>query len=107
MLKKFPLEKITSQKCSFFSQPPTHRSFTFNLRLLCKPKRKFVLSKNVCGIFHFRFRFAFIKIQFLVRSKERSFWLYNAIAPSKIKMIEKAHRHLLADLNTTGSFKIQ
>ena len=36
-------------------------SFTFNLQLLYELKHKVCLSKTVCAIFHFRFRFAFIR----------------------------------------------
>ena len=64
MLKKFPSNKINGTKYALFfiSRAPTHHSFTFNLRFLYEPKHKVCLSKTVCGIFHFRFRFAFIKV---------------------------------------------
>ena len=47
MLKKFPSEKINVTKNALFfpSQAPPHHSFTF-----------------MCGIFHFRFRFVFIRV---------------------------------------------
>ena len=35
-------------------------SFTFDLRFLYELKHKVRLSKTVCGIFHFQFRFVFI-----------------------------------------------
>ena len=58
MLKKCP----SVQKTLFFlSQATTHHSFTFNLRFLCELNHKIRASKIVCGIFHFRFRFVFIK----------------------------------------------
>ena len=44
----------------FFSQAPTHHSFTFNLQLLYKLKHKVHLSKTVCGIFHFQSCFFFL-----------------------------------------------
>ena len=38
-------------------------SFTsINMRFLNEPKYKVLLSKTVCRIFHFRFRFVFIKV---------------------------------------------
>ena len=35
--------------------------FTFNLRFLNELKHKVRLSETLCGIFHFRFGFVFIK----------------------------------------------
>ena len=69
MLKKFPLDKINGIKTALFflSQAPTHHSFTFNLRFLYELKHKVRLSKTVCGIFHFRFRFVFIKVYTFVQ----------------------------------------
>ena len=53
---------------SFFRlQAPTHQSFTFNLRFLYELKQKVCLSKTVCGISHFRFRFVFIKVYIFVQ----------------------------------------
>ena len=64
MLKKFPSDKINGTKNALFflSRAPTHHSFTFNLRFLYELKHKVRLSKTVCGIFHFRLRFVFIKV---------------------------------------------
>ena len=69
MLKKFPSDKINGTKNALFflSRAPTHHSFTFNLRFLHELKHKVCLSKTVCGIFHFRFRFVFIKSYIFVR----------------------------------------
>ena len=60
MLKKIPSDKRNGTKNALFflSRAPTHHSLTFNLRFLYELKRKVRLSKIVCGIFHFRFRFA-------------------------------------------------
>ena len=60
MLKKFPLDKIngTENDLFFLSRATIHYSFTFDLRFSYELKHKFRLSKTVCGIFHFRFRFA-------------------------------------------------
>ena len=63
MLKKsVPSGKINGAK-NFLSRAATHHSFIFNFRFLCELKVR--LSKNVCGIFHFRFGFVFIKAIFL------------------------------------------
>ena len=69
MLKKIPSDKIKGTKMpSFFlSRAPTHHSFTFNLRFLYELKHKVRLSKTVCGIFHLRFRFVFIKVYIFVQ----------------------------------------
>ena len=63
MLKKFPLDKINGAKniLFFLSQAPSHHSFTFNL-FLYGLKHKVRLSKTVRAIFHFQFRFVFIKV---------------------------------------------
>ena len=63
MLKKFPLDKLNGTENAFFLwRAPTHHSFTFNLRFLYELKQKVRLSKTVCGIFHLRFRFVFVKV---------------------------------------------
>ena len=64
MLKRFPSDKKNGTKNALFflSRAPTHHSFTFNSRFLYELKNKVHLSKIVCGIFHCRFRFAFIKV---------------------------------------------
>ena len=69
MLKKFPSDKINGTKSDFFFplRAPTFHSFTFNLRFLFELKHKVRLSKTVCGIFHFRFRFAFIRVYIFVQ----------------------------------------
>ena len=63
MFKKFPSDKINGTK-NALSRAPTHHSSTFNLRLLYELVR---LSKTVCGIFHFRFCFIFIKVYIFVQ----------------------------------------
>ena len=69
MLKKFPSDKINGTKNVFFflSRAPAHHSFTFNLRFGYELKHKFRLSKTVCEIFNFRFRFVFIKVYISVQ----------------------------------------
>ena len=69
MLKKIPSDKINGTKNALFflSRAPTHHSFTFNLRFLYELKHKVRLSKTVCGNFHFRVRFAFIKVYIFVQ----------------------------------------
>ena len=63
MLKKFPSDKINGTKNALFflSRAPTHHSLAFNLRFLYELKHKVCLSKTVCGIFHYQFRFVFFK----------------------------------------------
>ena len=69
MLKIFPSDKINGTKNALFFllRAPTHLSFTFNMRFLYELKYKVRLSKTVCGIFHFRFRFVFIKVYIFVQ----------------------------------------
>ena len=100
MLKKFSLEKINGTKnvLFFLLQAPTHHSFTFNLRFLYELKHKVCLSKTVCEIFHFRFRFAFIKVYVCVQQNTWTLWLKNVTIPIKIKTIEKQSTVLLLDL---------
>ena len=64
MLKKFPSDKINGTKNTIFFllRAPTHHSLTFNLRFLYELKHKARPSETVCGIFHFRSRFVFIKV---------------------------------------------
>ena len=61
MLKKFLSDKINGTKnaLSFLSRAPAHHSFDL--------KHKVRLSKTVCGIAHFRFRFVFIKVYIFVQ----------------------------------------
>ena len=60
-LKKNPFNKINDTKNALFflSLAPTHHSFTSNLRFFYDLKHKVCLSKAVCRIFHFWFRFIF------------------------------------------------
>ena len=81
--------KVMVQKIPFSWQAPTHHSFTFNLRFLYELKYKVSLSKTVCGIFHFRFRFDFIKVCIFVQQNTWTLWLYNVITSFKIKRIKK------------------
>ena len=69
MLKDFSSDKINGTKnvLFFLSRTPTHHSFTFKLRFPYEVKHKVCLSKTVCGIFHFRFRFVFIKVYIFVQ----------------------------------------
>ena len=73
MLKKFSLDKINGTKNALFFllRAPTHHSFTFNLRFLYELKHKVRLSETVCGIFHFRFHFIFIKVHIFVQQNEK------------------------------------
>ena len=77
ILKKFLWDKINGSKNELFflSRASTHHSFTFNLRFLYELKHKVRLSKTVCGIFHFRFRFVFIKVYIFVQQNAWTLWL--------------------------------
>ena len=68
MFKIFPPDKTNGTKNALFflSRALTHHSFTFNLRFLHELKHKAVLSKTMCEIFEFQFRFAFIKVYIFV-----------------------------------------
>ena len=69
MSKIIPSDKINGTKNALFflSRAPTHHIFTFNLRFLYELKHKARLFKIVCGVFHFRFRFVFIKVYIFVQ----------------------------------------
>ena len=76
ILQIFPTDKINGTKNAlFFSRAPTHHSFTFNLRFLYQLKHKVRLSKTVCGISHFLFRFVFIKVYIFVQQNAWILWL--------------------------------
>ena len=63
MLKKSLGQNKMYKKCLLFSfTSPVRHSFTFNLRFLYELKHKARLSKTMCGIFYFWFRFVFIKV---------------------------------------------
>ena len=82
----------------FLSWAQTHQNFTFNLRFLYELKHKVRLSKILCGIFHFRFGFAFIKVYVFIQQNASALWIWNIIIPFKTKIIEKLHPVLLTDL---------
>ena len=75
MLKKFPSGKINCTKNALFFllRDPNHHSFNFNLRLLYELKHMKLyevrLSETMCGIFHFRFHFDFIKANYVCSTK--------------------------------------
>ena len=77
MLKKIPFRQNKRYKnvFFFFREPQLTNSFTFNLRFLYELKHKVCLSKTVCGIFHFRFRFVFIKVYIFVQQNAWILWL--------------------------------
>ena len=64
MLKKSPSNKINGTKYGllFLYRAPTLPSVNFNFLFLYELKHNVCLSKIVCWIFHFRFRFVFIKV---------------------------------------------
>ena len=69
MLKKILSDKINGTKNALFvlSRTPARHSFTFNLLFLYNLKHKIRLSKTVCGTFHFRICFVFIKVYIFVQ----------------------------------------
>ena len=77
MLKKIPSDKINGTKNTLFflSRAPTHYSFTFNFRFLYGLKDKVCSSKTVRRIFHFGFRFVFMKVYIFVQQNAWDFWL--------------------------------
>ena len=77
MFKKFSSGKINGIKNALFflSRAPTHHSFTYNLRFLCELKHKVRLSKSVCEISHFWFRFVFIKVFIFIQQNAWTLWL--------------------------------
>ena len=68
-LNKTPWNKINGTKNALFflSETTTHQSFTFNFRFLYEMKHKVHLSKTVCEILHFQFRFVFIKVYIFIQ----------------------------------------
>ena len=54
---------------------PTYHSVTLNLLFLYELKHKVLLSKTMCGIFDFLFRFVFIKVCICVQQNARTLWL--------------------------------
>ena len=77
MVREFPSDKTNGTKNALFflSRAPTHHSFTFNLWFLYELNPKVRLSTTVCGIFHFRFCFVFIKIYIFVQQNAWTLWL--------------------------------
>ena len=100
ILKKFPSYKINDTKNAliFISGAPIHYSFTFNLRFLYELKHKVCLSETLCGFFHFRISFVFIKVYIFVQKNSWTLWLKNVTIPFKIKIMKKPHMFLLSDL---------
>ena len=74
MLKKNSSDKINGTKNALFflSWDPTRRKFTFNWRFLYELKHKVCTSKSMCGIFHFWFCFASIKVYNFALHKVRT-----------------------------------
>ena len=64
------------KKCPvFLSRAPTPCSFTSHLRFLYELNHNVSLSKTVCAIFHFKFRFVFIKVYIFVQKNAWTLWL--------------------------------
>ena len=75
MLQSKCLDKVNVTKNTFFfhSRALTRHRFSFDFESLYTLKQTFHLSKNVCGIFHFRFRLVFIKVYICVQQKAWTF----------------------------------
>ena len=69
--QKYHLDKTMLPKNALFflSRAPNHHSFTFNSQFLNELKHKARLSKSLCGIFFFQFRFVFLKVYIFVQQK--------------------------------------
>ena len=76
MLKKIPSDKInvTKNVLFFLSRVPACHSFSLNSRFLFELKHKVRFSKKMCGVFHFQFRFVFIKVYIIFEQKA---WIQN------------------------------
>ena len=88
----------TNNALFFLSWAQTHHIFTLNLRFLYELKHKVRLTKTVCGIFHFQFCFALVKVYIFVQQNAWILDFKNIIIPFKIRIIEKSHTVLLPDL---------
>ena len=75
---------------SFFFRELQLVSLTFNSCFLYELKYKVRLSKNIWGIFHFRFRFVFIIFHIFIQQKAWTIWLKNIIIPFKVEITEAA-----------------
>ena len=75
-LKKISSDETNVTKNVFFflSRAPTHPSFTFKLRFFYELKHKVRHSKSVCGIFHFRPLFVFMKVKYFFQQAEWTLW---------------------------------
>ena len=69
MLKIFPSDKIIGTKNALFFllRTPTHHSSTFNLPFFYELKHKVSPSETMCGVFHCRFRFVFVRVYIFVQ----------------------------------------
>ena len=94
--KKCPSDKINGAKNALFflSRAPTHHSFIFDLWFLHQLKHKVRLSKIVCGIFDFQFRFVLLNFIFLFKKCMDSLTLKRNNSFQNL-IIEKPHTVLL------------
>ena len=78
----------------FLSRASTHDSFTFDLQFLHEMRHKVFLSKIVCEIFHFRFRFVLYESLYFSSTKWMESLTLKTITSFKIKIIERrSERH--------------
>ena len=81
----------------FFSQAPTHRSFTFNSRFYTGWSKRFI-SLKVCGDFRVLISSRFYWNLYFFHQKPWILWLQSVIIPFKIKIIEKPHTQICSHL---------
>ena len=102
-VKDFPSNKINGTKNALFFfcdlQFIQFYFYTLKVRFLYELKRKIRLSKTVCGILHFRFRFVFIKVYlYFCLTKGKDSLTLKRHAPFKIKIMQKPRSVLLPNL---------
>ena len=98
MLKIFFGQNKRYKNAPFFlSWALPNRSFISYSSFLYELKHRACLFKSG-GIFHFRFRFVFIKVYFFVLQKAWTLWLQNVTISFKIKITHKLHKLLLQEL---------
>ena len=75
--KNFLQEKTNDTKKTylFLLRAPNQHIFTFNLQFLNELKHKVHVLKNIYGIFHFSFCFAFIKVYIFIQQNPHTAFL--------------------------------
>ena len=107
MLKKASLrQNKRNRKCPLFSfESSNWPQFYFILQFSYEMKHMVCFSKPMREIFHFQFRFIFVKVYFFVQQITSTLRHQNFITPFKIKVIEKSQTVLLLDFWLLSSNK--